>query len=99
MHMEAALQTLRLQGRIPMASALVGTDTRPPLWVTSHLRVTAGTSIDLTLRPHPLTQKKIYCSYRCGEGTGMFQRDALSAPGSGVPTRSLDQIMTKAHIN
>ena len=41
-----------------MASALVGTDTRPPLWVTSDLRVTAGTSIDLTLRPHPLTQKE-----------------------------------------
>ena len=57
-HMEAALQTLRLQGWIPMASALVGTDTRPPLWVTSDLRVTAGTSIDLTLRPHPLTQKE-----------------------------------------
>ena len=57
-HMETALQTLRLQGWIPMASALVGTDTRPPLWVTNDLRVTAGTSIDLTLRPHPLTQKE-----------------------------------------
>ena len=57
-HMESALQTLRLQGWIPMASALVGTDTRPPLWVTNDLRVTAGTSIDLTLRPHPLTQKE-----------------------------------------
>ena len=34
------------------------TDTRPPLWVTNDLRVTAGTSIDLTLRPHPLTQKE-----------------------------------------
>ena len=29
-----------------------------PLWVTNDLRVTAGTSIDLTLRPHPLTQKE-----------------------------------------
>ena len=57
-HMESALQTLRLQGWIPMASALVGTDMRPPLWVTNDLRVTAGTSIDLTLRPHPLTQKE-----------------------------------------
>ena len=57
-HMESALQTLRLQGWIPMASALVGTDTRPPLWVTNDLRVTAGTSIDLTIRPHPLTQKE-----------------------------------------
>ena len=57
-HMESALQTLRLQGWIPMASALVGTVTRPPLWVTNDLRVTAGTSIDLTLRPHPLTQKE-----------------------------------------
>ena len=57
-HMESALQTLRLQGWIPMASALVGTDARPPLWVTNDLRVTAGTSIDLTLRPHPLTQKE-----------------------------------------
>ena len=32
--------------------------TQPPLWVTNDLRVTAGTSIDLTLRPHPLTQKE-----------------------------------------
>ena len=57
-HMESALQTLRLQGWIPMASALVGTDTRPPLWVTNDLRVTAGTSLDLILRPHPLTPKR-----------------------------------------
>jgi len=57
-HMESALQTLRLQGWIPMASALVGTVKRPPMWVTNDLRVTAGTSIDLTLRPHPLTQKE-----------------------------------------
>ena len=57
-HMETALQTLRLQGWIPMASALVGTDTRPPLWVTNDLRVTAGTSIDITFGPHPLTQKE-----------------------------------------
>ena len=57
-HMETALQTLRLQGWIPMASALVGNDTRPPLWVTDDLRVTAGTSIDITFGPHPLTEKE-----------------------------------------
>ena len=57
-NMEAALQTLRLQGWIPMASALVGTVKRPPMWVTNDLRVTAGTSIDLTLRPHPLDAKR-----------------------------------------
>ena len=27
-------------------------------WATNDLRVTAGTSIDITLRPHPLTQKE-----------------------------------------
>ena len=52
-HMESALQTLRLQGWIPMASALVGTDLRPSLCVTNDLRVTAGTSIDLTLQRAP----------------------------------------------
>ena len=57
-HMETVLQTLRLQGWIPMASALVGNDTRPPLWVTNDLRVTAGTSIDITFGPHPLTEKE-----------------------------------------
>ena len=56
-HMESALQTLRLQGWIPMASALVGTVKRPPMWATTDLRVTAGTSIDLAIRPTPLTQK------------------------------------------
>ena len=50
-HMESALQTLRLQGWIPMASALVGTVKRPPMWATTDLRVTAGTSIDLAIRP------------------------------------------------
>ena len=85
-NIESALQTLRLQGWIPMASALVGTETRPPVgnkWSTSHCRhihrsnpttiaqLTEGRSardqpkqppakknIDLTLRPHPLTQKE-----------------------------------------
>ena len=57
-HMETALRTLRLQGWIPIASTLVGTDTRPPLWVTNDLQVTAGTSIDITFGPHPLTQKE-----------------------------------------
>ena len=57
-HMESALQTLRLQGWIPMASALVGTAKRPPMWTTNDLRVTAGTSIDLAIRPNPLTQKE-----------------------------------------
>ena len=56
--MESALQTLRLQGWIPMASALVGTAKRPPMWATNDLRVTAGTSIDLAIRPNPLTQKE-----------------------------------------
>ena len=57
-HMESALQTLRLQGWIPMASALVGTMKRPPAWATTDLRVTAGTSIDLAIRPTPLTRTK-----------------------------------------
>ena len=57
-HMESALQTLRLQGWIPMALALVGTAKRPPMWTTNDLRVTAGTSIDLAIRPHPLTPKE-----------------------------------------
>ena len=57
-HMESALQTLRLQGWIPMASALVGTVKRPPMWSTNDLRVTAGTSIDFAIRPNPLTQKE-----------------------------------------
>ena len=41
-----------------MASALVGTAKRPPMWTTNDLRVTAGTSIDLAIRPNPLTQKE-----------------------------------------
>jgi len=41
-----------------MASALVGTAKRPPMWATNDLRVTAGTSIDLAIRPNPLTQKE-----------------------------------------
>ena len=41
MHMESALQTLRLQGWIPMASAL-GTDMRPPLWVTNEFKGHGG---------------------------------------------------------
>ena len=57
-HMESVLETLRLQGWIPMASALVGTVKRPPMWATTDLRVTAGTSIDLAIRPTPLTQKE-----------------------------------------
>ena len=58
-HMESALQTLRLQGWIPMASALIRTVKRPPICgATTDLRVTAGTSIDLAIRPTPLTQKE-----------------------------------------
>ena len=59
LHME-----LRLQGWIPMASALVGTVKMPPAWTTNDLRVTAGTSIDFSICPTPLSQKEdlLLCS-------------------------------------
>ena len=57
-HMESALQTLRLQGWIPITSALVGTVKKPPAWTTNDLRGTAGTSIDLSIGPTPLTPKE-----------------------------------------
>ena len=57
-HMESAFQTLRLQGWIPMASALVGTVKKPPAWVTNDLRVTAGTSVDMSICPTLLTPKE-----------------------------------------
>ena len=99
-HMESALQTLRLQGWIPMASALVGTDTRPPLWVTNDLRVTAGTSIDLTLRPHPLTQKeRLAALIAVAKALACSQGYVHLALGSRVLTRSLDLTMRKAHTS
>ena len=96
-HMESALQTLRLQGWIPMASALVGTDTRPPLWATNDLRVTAGTSIDLALRPHPLTQKEDLLLLSLWRRYWHVPKG--SALGSRTPTRSLDLTMRKARTS
>ena len=98
-HMESALQTLRLQGWIPMASALVGTDMRPPLWVTNDLRVTAGTSIDLTLRPHPLTQKEDLLLLSLWRRHWHVPKDVHLALGSRVLTTSLDLTMMKAHTS
>ena len=58
------------------ASALVGTDTRPPLWVTNDLRVTAGNIDRKYLWTASADPKGRRCYCRYGEGTGMFPRDA-----------------------
>ena len=52
------LPLIAKDGRVPLASGMVGCDTLPPQWMGNDLRPVLGTSIDLTMCPDPLTERE-----------------------------------------
>ena len=58
LQMAEGLTTLAGSGWRPLASAMVGTQTLPPMWTCEDWRPIVGTSIDCRLRPTPLTERE-----------------------------------------
>ena len=47
-----------LEGWLPMAAAMLGTEGKPPMWASMGLRPVVGTTIDLKVRPTPLSDRE-----------------------------------------
>jgi len=56
--MPTSLATLAKSGWIPMATAMVGSASSPPLWTGNDWRPILGTSIDTRILPPPLSAKE-----------------------------------------
>ena len=48
--MEKALASIAPEGWLPMAAAMLGTESKPPMWANVGLRPVVGTTIDLKVR-------------------------------------------------
>ena len=56
--MPTSLATLAKSGWIPMATAMVGSASSPPLWTGNDWRPILGTSVDTRILPPPLSAKE-----------------------------------------
>ena len=56
--MDKALTSIAPEGWLPMAAAMLGTEGKPPMWANVGLRPVVGTTIDLKVRPTPLSDKE-----------------------------------------
>ena len=56
--MEKALASIASEGWLPMAAAMLGTEGKPPMWANVGLRPVVGTTIDLKVRPTPLSERE-----------------------------------------
>ena len=56
--MEKALASIAREGWLPMAAAMLGTVDKPPMWACLGLRPVVGTTIDLKVRPAPISERE-----------------------------------------
>ena len=61
--MPTSLATLAKFGWVPMATAMVGSASSPPLWAGNDWRPILGTSVDTRILPPPLSAKKSFSQW------------------------------------
>lgn len=77
--MEKALASIAPEGWLPMAAAMLGTEDKPPMWASVGLRPVVGTTIDLKVRPMPLSERERLLLLSCWQ-----QWDPMEVPGSAL---------------
>ena len=64
-NMENALAAIAVEGWLPMAAAMLGTEDKPPMWATVGLRPVVGTTVDLKVQPAPLSEREMLLLLTC----------------------------------
>ena len=63
--MDKALRAIAGDGWLPMAAAMLGTEHKPPMWIAPDLRPVVGTTIDLKVKPAPLSERETLLILTC----------------------------------
>ena len=63
--MHKALRPIAGDGWLPMAAAMLGTEHKPPMWIAPDLRPVVGTTIDLKVKPAPLSERETLLILTC----------------------------------
>lgn len=90
--MEKALASIAREGWLPMAAAMLGTVDKPPMWACLGLRPVVGTTIDLKVRPAPISEREklllLSCWRQWHPAWEQIQDSALSDWLTGAISRS-----------